>query len=38
MPDDGQVQRAHLDAWTYRFAGYADYESMYAQLETELID
>ena len=38
MPDDGQVQRAYLDAWTYRFAGYADYESMYAQLEMELID
>ena len=38
MPDDGQVQRAYLDAWTYRFAGYADYDSMYTQLETELID
>lgn len=38
MPDDGQVQRAYLDAWTYRFAGYTDYDSMYAQLETELID
>lgn len=38
MPDDGQVQRAYLDAWTYRFAGYTDYDSMYTQLETELID
>lgn len=38
MPDDGQIQRAYLDAWTYRFAGYTDYDSMYAQLEMELID
>ena len=38
MPDDGQVQRAYLDAWTYRFAGYADYEGMYAQVEMELFD
>lgn len=38
MPDDGQVQRAYLDAWTYRFAGYTDFESMYAQVEMELFD
>ena len=38
MPDDGQVQRAYLDAWTYRFAGYADYDSMYFQVENELFD
>lgn len=38
MPDDGQVQRAFLDAWTYRFAGYTDYESMHDQVEMELFD
>lgn len=38
MPDDGQVQRAYLDAWTYRFAGYTDYDSMYFQVENELFD
>ena len=38
MPDDGQVQRAYLDAWTYRFAGYTDYDSMFFQVENELFD
>ena len=38
MPDDGQVHRQYLDAWTYRFAGYIDFESMYAQVEMELFD